>query len=204
MVATFPEPDDSEATLFKYLKRCSPQSPNVALGPAATTIADPFDRPPPLTKKRRRCFSLLFGAAQAAAISLGLWTTTLPLAQPVAEEPVVQTASGELWNALGSEAVSQAIRTAQAQQTQSALAAAKQSRLQAQQLRLDAEAKAQNLVDKAAEQARQQTVGAMRRADAIALDASYVGAEQVIYAEADTDVSLKFTARIQCREGSFA
>lgn len=203
MVATFPEPDDSGATLFKYLKRCSPQAPNVAPASATATIADPFDRPPPLSKKRRRCLFLLFGAAQTAAVSLGLWTTTLPLAQPVAEEPVIQSASGELWNALGSDAVSQAIQTAQAQQTQSAIADAEQSRLQAQQLRLDAEAQAQNLVDKAAEQARQQTVGAMRRADAIALDATYVGAEQVIYAKADTDISLKFAARIQCKEGSF-
>lgn len=83
MVATFLEPDDSGATLFKYLKRCPPQSPNVASAPATATIADPFDRPLPLSKKRRRGFCLLFGAAQAAAISLGIWTTVIFYGKPL-------------------------------------------------------------------------------------------------------------------------
>ena len=95
------------------------------------------------------------------------------------------------------------MQTAKQQQTEAALTAAEQERLQAQQLRLDAEAEAKNLVDQAAEQARQKTVAAIRHADAIALDATYVGAEQVIYAEAGSDISLKFAARIQCKDGPF-
>ena len=75
--------------------------------------------------------------------------------------------------------------------------------MQAQQLRLDAEARAKTLVEQAADQARQKTVTAVRQADAIALDASYIGAEQVIYATAGSDISLKFTARIQCKDGLF-
>jgi hypothetical protein len=75
--------------------------------------------------------------------------------------------------------------------------------LQAQQLRLEAEAQAKNFTAQAAQQAQKTHVDAMRRADIVALDATYIGAEQVIHAEAGADITLKFTARIQCKDGSF-
>ena len=224
MVATFPNPDNSPAAnspaanspnLFKYLKRCQPLAPDIASGAtpnlSTASTGDPFDQPPPLSKRRRRVFSLLLGATQAAAISLGLWAAALPHSQlankPSTASAMVQQSQDDpqrrLWNALGSDALTQALQTAKQQQTEAALTAAEQQRLQAQQLRLDAEAKAKMLVDQAADQARQKTVAAVRRADEIALDATYVGAEQVIYAEAGSDITLKFTARIQCKDGPF-
>lgn len=225
MVATFPNPDhsaaanspapNSPATLFKYLKRCQPLAPDVASGTtpdlSSASKGDPFDQPPPLSKRRRRAFFLLLGAAQAAAISLGLWAAALPHSQLANEQSpassIMQQSQDDpqrrLWHTLGSDALTQVLQTAKQQQTEAALTAAKQERLQAQQLRLDAEAKAKTLVDQAADQARQKTIAAVRRADKIARDATYVGAEQVIYAEAGSDITLKFAARIQCKDGPF-
>ena len=97
MVATFPNPDNSPAanspaanspaTLFKYLKRCQPLAPDIASGAtpnlSTASTGDPFDQPPPLSKRRRRVFSLLLGATQAAAISLDRKSTRLNSSHPV-------------------------------------------------------------------------------------------------------------------------
>ena len=129
------------------------------------------------------------------------------MAVKAAEQTSVHTAAQQsqdvLWDTLGSDALAQVLLAEQKKQTQAALSAAEQERLQAQQLRLDAEARAQTLTTQAAEQARRKTAAAMRQADLIALDASYLGAEQVLFAEAGDDVTLKFAARIQCKDGSF-
>ena len=164
--------------------------------------------PPRLNKRRQRLLALLWGTAQAAAISLGLWASALPQTQPVAVEADPLLAKlDDLWQTLGSKTLAQVLLAAKEQQTDAALAEAKQARLQArlqaQQLRLDAEAQAQTLTKQAAQQAREKTKDAVRHADLIALDATYIGAEQVIYAEAGADVSLKFAARIQCKDGRF-
>ena len=197
MVATFSD-FDSSVPLFSYLKPCKP-APGIADN---LRFTDPFDRRPP-DSRRQRVLSLLLGTAQIAAVALGLWASASSPPVTVDSELIPTQPQETLWNALGSDELAQVITTAKQEQTEAALAAAEQERLQAQQLRLDAEAKAQNLTAQAANQARQTTVEAMRRADAIALDASYMGAEQVIYAEAGSEISLKFDARIQCKEGSF-
>ena len=208
MVATFPDANATRTTLFPYLTPCSP-APGIAA--ANVTTPDALNRPARLGKRRGRWLSLLCGAAQAAAIAAGLWASALPQAQPVAVKAAEQTSAHTaaqqsqdvLWDTLGSDALAQVLLAEQKKQTQAALSAAEQARLQAQQLRLDAEARAQTLTTRAAEQARRKTVAAMRQADLIALDASYLGAEQVLYAEAGDDVTLKFAARIQCKDGSF-
>ena len=201
MVATFPKPD-SDRTLFPYLKSCKP-APGIAAAHVPEAIRDPFDCALPKSSSGQRLLSLLLGSAQAAAISLGLWISALPQALPVAVEAPLQQKSDDLWHTLGSEDLAQVLLAAKEKQTQAALAAAEQARLQAQQLRLDAEARAKNLTTQAAEQARQKTIEAVRQADLIALDATYTGAEQVLYATAGDDVTLKFAARIQCKDGSF-
>ena len=157
MVATFPDANATRMTLFPYLTPCSP-----APGIAAATTPDAFNRPARLGKRRGRWLSLLCGAAQAAAISLGLWASALPQAQPVAVKATEQTSAHTaaqqsqdvLWDTLGSDALAQVLLAEQKKQTQAALSAAEQERLQAQQLRLDAEARAQTLTTRAAEQAR--------------------------------------------------
>ena len=197
MVATFSS-SRSNVPLFPCLKPCQP-APGIA---SSTPSADPFDYKPP-DSRRQRLLSLLLGTAHLAAAALGvsIWLTAPSVAvKPEAQSPPPET---DLWNALGSNELTQAISAAKQEQTDAALAAAERDRLQAQQLRLMAEANAQNLTEKAANLARQTTVEAMRRADAIALDASYVGAEQVLYTEAGSEISLKFDARIQCKDGSF-
>lgn len=197
MVAVFPD-SDPKVSLFSCLKPCQP-----APGIARRSRLDPFNAPLPPMNRRQRVLGLLLGTAHVAAIALGLWAPTFT--SPVAVESLlaVQQQPNRLWNALGSEDLTQVLLAAKTEQTQAALADAERDRLQAQQLRLDAEAKARNLTTQAANQARQKTMAAVRSADATALDASYVGAEQIIYAEADTDISLKFAARIQCKDGSF-
>ena len=188
--------------MLPYLKPCQP-APGVA---SRLPAVDPFDDKPP-DGRRLRMLSLLLCTAHLAATAFGLWTWT-PVSsvavetQAKAVSPSVSPSEG-LWNALGSDELTRTISTAKREQTDATLAAAERDRLQAQQLRLDAEARAKNLTDSAASQARQTTVEARRRADAIALDASYIGAEQVIYAEAGSEISLKFDARIQCKDGSF-
>ena len=199
VMATFPKTDTARTTLFPYLTPCSP-APGI-------TAAASLNRPAPLNKRHRRLLAWLCGTAQAAAIALGLWASALPQTQPIVEvagaKAIAQQEREQLWDTLGSEALNQVLLEAKEKQTQAALAAAEQAKLQAQQLRLDAEARAKNLTTQAAEQARQKTIEAVRQADLIALDATYNGAEQVIYATAGDDITLKFAARIQCKDGSF-
>lgn len=202
MVATFPKSNPARTPLFPCLKPCSP-APGIVAEVLAPVVNDSFNRPARLGKAGRRWLSLLCVGASAAAISLGLWASALPQAMPVAVETSALQKQDNLWNTLGSERLAQTLLAAKEKQTQAALTAAKQERLQAQQLRLDAEAKAQTLTDQAAEQARQKTAEAIRLADLINLDATYIGAEQVLYADAGDDITLKFTARIQCQDGSF-
>lgn len=228
MVATFPDPENQPAALFKYLKRCQPQAPNIASGwdvskrddacpsadpnivsgSAPLAASDLFDSPLPLSKKKKRWLSLLFGCAQVAAVGLSLWAAQLPNIKPVAVEPhqpttAQQRAQNELWHTLASDSLAKTLRSAKEKQVNEQLAAAEQERLQAQQLRIHAEAQAQTLTEKAASQAQQTTVAAVRRADLIALDATFIDAEQIIYAGAGDDITLKFAARIQCKEGRF-
>lgn len=204
MVATFSKPD-SARTLFPYLKSCKPAPGIAAQVPEARR--DPFDYSLPKSSSGQRLLSLLLGSAQAAAISLGLWVSALPQALPVVEvvraKAIAPQAQDQLWHTLGSKNLAQVLLAAKEKQTQAALAAAEQAKLQAQQVRLDAEARAQNLTSQAAEQARKKIIEAVRQADLIALDATYNGAEQVIYATAGDDITLKFAARIQCKDGSF-
>ena len=205
MVTTFSEVEPARATLFPYLTPCSP-APGIAA--AQVPNADLRNRPSRrLSKRHGRLLSWLCGTAQAAAFSLGLWASALPQPQPVVVKAAAHTAAqqslDDLWDTLGSDAVAQVLLAAKEKQAQAALSAAKHERLQAQQLRLDAEAQAQNLTTQAAEQARQKTVEAMRQVDLIALDATYLGAEQVLYAKAGDDITLKFAARIQCKAGQF-
>lgn len=201
MVAIFPKDNASRSTLFPCLKPCSP-APGIA--PASPAATDLFDHPVRLRKSRRRWLSLVFGSVQAAALSFGLWTSALPQTLTVESlSPTTALPQDDLWNTLGSDALAQTMRAATKEQTEAALTAAEQERLQAQQLRLDAEAKAQNLTTQASEQARQKTAEAIRLADLINLDATYIGAEQVLYPEAGSDITLKFAARIQCKDSSF-
>jgi len=211
MVATFPDSNSTRTSTrttpqLPYLKPCSP-APGIARGMTTdnttATTTDSLNFPPRLNKRRQRLLALLWGTAQAAAISLGLWASALPQKQPVAVEAAATHKTDDLWEALGSETLAQVLLTAKEQQTDAALAEAKQARLQAQQLRLDAEARAQTLTTQAAQRAREKTKDAVRQADLIALDATYIGAEQVLYAQAGADVSLKFAARIQCKDGRF-
>ena len=200
MVATFSNAD-IPVPLFSYLKPCQP-APGIANSPVSQS--DPFNAPLPPMNKRQRILSLLLGTAHVAAVALGLWGATANALVPVEPSPIaIQQPSDGLWEALGSNELTQVLLAAKERKAQAALAEAERDRLQAQQLRLDAEAQAQNLTARAATQARQTTVAAVRSAEAIALDASYVGAEQVLYAKADTDISLKFAARIQCKQGRF-
>ena len=201
MVAIFPKDNASRSTLFPWLKPCLP-APGIA--PASPAATDLFNHPVRLRKSRRRWLSLVFGSVQAAALSFGLWTSALPNTAAV-EVPSQTTAlpQDDLWNTLGSDALAQTMLAATKEQTEAALTAAEQERLLSQQLRLDAEAKARNLTAQAAEQARQTTVKAIHRADLINLDATYIGAEQVLYPETGSDITLKFAARIQCKDGSF-
>ena len=178
-------------TLFSYLRPCQP-APGIAAGLAA----DPFDRPGRLSKWRQRGLSLAFGAVHAVALGLGGWGLSAVVKAPETSVPTAITASEQLWAYLDSDAFFQ-------DQLAGKLAAAEQERLHAQQLRINAEENAENLLADAAQQARNETQAARRRVEAIQLDTTYVGAEQVIYGEAGDEVTLKFSARIQCKEGSF-
>jgi hypothetical protein len=203
MVAVFPEPDSQKSNLFSYLKPCQP-APGIAQRGNEPIAIDPLNQPAALSGKRRRWLSLVGGALQLTAIGLGLWLPSLWAAARVEPKPAAQMSSDErLWNTLASDELAEVLLAAKEKQADENLAKAQQERLQAQQLRLDAETRAYNLTEKAAERAQQTDIDAMRQADLAALDATYIGAEQVIYANAGADVTLKFAARIQCKEGSF-
>lgn len=203
MVAVFSEPHN-QTTLFPYLKSCQP-APGIVNNFALP--ADPLASPAKLTKRRGRLLNFLFGAAHAAAIGIGCWAPSLWQNKPVmivaSAETVGQQLEADLWQSLGSDDLAEVLLAAKEQQTEERLAAAEQARLQAQQLRISAEEQAENLVTDAANRARKTTLTAVRQADAVRLDATYVGAEQIIYAEAGDDITLKFAARVQCKEGSF-
>ena len=157
MVATFPDSNHSPTRTtpqLPYLKPCSP-APGIARGMATdntTATTTSLNPPPRLNKRRQRLLALLWGTAQAAAISLGLWASALPQTQPVAIEAAATHKTDDLWEALGSETLAQVLLAAKEQQTDDALAEAERARLQAQQLRLDAEAQAQTLTMQAAQQ----------------------------------------------------
>ncbi|MEM9091898.1 MAG: hypothetical protein AAGC93_24570 [Cyanobacteria bacterium P01_F01_bin.53] len=200
-------------TGLPYLKPCQPAS-GIATFPGGTSRkltlqGDPFDRPAKLSKRRGRLLGLLFGITQAAAVGLGLWTATLegpmpPPATTINTSPISRPQVGdELWQFLGSEDFTELQRAAKENALDKALVAAEQERSQAQQLRLDAEAQAIRLTDEAARQAQATTSAAVRQADLIHLDTTYIGAEQVVYGKPGDTVTLKFPARIQCKDGSF-
>jgi hypothetical protein len=202
MVAVFPEPEN-KTPLFSYLKPCKP-APGIAQQVNDPSVQDLFNQPAALSKKRGRWLSLVGGALQVTAIGLGLWLPSLWTSSSVEPKPTAQISSDErLWNTLASDELTDVLLMAKEKQADEDLAKAEQERLQAQQLRLDAETRAYNLTEQAAERAKQTTVDATRQADLVALEATYLGAEQVIHAKAGAAVTLKFTARIQCKEGSF-
>lgn len=220
MVATLPaqKAPQSEAlktkALFPYLKPCPP-APGIAT-PAKTTEACAVTtcwQPAPLGKRQRRWLKGAFGLTQGIAIGLGLWLPSLwQHSPPVAveenrERTTQQLAQTSLWQALGSKALSETLastqQVAQEKQIHEHLAAAEQARFQAQQLRIDAENKAQNLTTEAKNQARRTTVDAIRQATLIHLDSTFIGAEQIINGTPEDEVTLKFTARIQCQAGAF-
>lgn len=206
MLILLPDTAPSRATLFPYLRPCQPAAGIAATGIVdATTPAadDAFSGPAQLSSRHGRWLSLGFGAVQAAAIALGVWLSGLPQAQLVSptEPPktVQQQAQADLWQQLGSDGLAQTLLAAKAQQTEAALVAAQQDRLQAQQLRLDAEAKGQALTNKVAEQAAQQVVQSVHYARLTAAEGTYVGAEQLLFPDEGASITLKFDARIQCR-----
>lgn len=207
MLTILPETVPPRATLFPYLRPCQPASGIVAAAAITATApvadADALNCPAQLRPRRRRWLSLGFGAVQVAAISLGVWLSGLPQAQPVTSvaplKAAAQQAQTDLWQTLGSDALAQALLIAKAEQTEEALVAAKQDQLQAQQLRLDAEAKARSLTDKAVEQVGQQLAQSVHYARLIAAEGTYVGAEQLLFPAEGASITLKFDARIQCR-----
>ena len=126
---------------------------------------------------------------------MGLWAASIEQPAPAAAMREV-SAQERLWSYLGSDAYTR-------DQLAGQLAAAEQARLHAQQLRINAEEEAENIVASAAQQARNAKKIAAQQAEAIRLDSTFIGAEQIIYGEAGDTVSLKFAARIQCKEGEF-
>jgi hypothetical protein len=206
MVAVFPEPENqqnSRTPLFGYLKPYSP-TPGITNESNEAPVTALCDQPLHVNKGRRRLLSLLCGAAQAAVIGLGLWMPSLGDQPPTPVEMAISPQTDDaLWNYLASEELTEAQLAAKEKQINEKLAAAEQARLQAQQTQLNAETQAQNLTAAAVNRARQQTVEAVRQADLIRLDATYIGAEQVLYAEAGDEITLKFAARIQCEDGAF-
>lgn len=210
MVAVFPDPDHQRPPLFSCLKPCKPAPEITDRSISSLSISDPFNQSERLSKRRRRWLSLAFGAAHAAAIGLGLGLGLLsleqqqqPLIVTLPEKPTEQQAKDNLWHYLASDELTEALLANQERQVNETLAAAKQERLQAQQLRIKAEEQAERLTADATNRAQETTVDALRRAEIIRLDATYIGAEQVIYAEPGDDVTLKFAAQIQCKDGSF-
>mgnify|MGYP001800075968 FL=1 len=139
--------------------------------------------------------ALAFGATHALALGMGLWAASIEQPAPAAAMREV-SAQERLWSYLGSDAYTR-------DQLAGQLAAAEQARLHAQQLRINAEEEAENIVASAAQQARNAKKIAAQQAEAIRLDSTFIGAEQIIYGEAGDTVSLKFAARIQCKEGEF-
>lgn len=189
MVASFPSSEKREP-LFSYLKPIEQESPEQKL------------KRPRLSKRCRWLLTACFGLTQVASISLGVWLPTLEQVTSTTEARV-PTAQEQLWHYLGSDELVELQASVRAKQTDEKLALAEQNRLQAQQLRIDAERRAQNLVLNAQNKARQTTMDAVKQADAIRLDASLIGAEQIISANPGDDITLKFAARIQCEEGEF-
>ena len=204
MVATFPEPDCQRTNLFAYLKPCPP-APGIAISAEQSVrealVTDPFDRPSHLSKRRRRALSFVCGALQVTAMGLGLWAPSLRTTLNV-EQAAPISSDTRLWNTLASDELAEVLLAAKEKQVNENLAEAEQARLQAQQLRLDAERQAQNLTEYASDRARKMTVEAMRQSDLIHVDTSFIGAEQVIYGEKGDNVTLKFMARTQCKEGA--
>lgn len=209
MLSIRPEPAPLRATLFPYLRPCQPApgitSPDITSSNVATATAstDLLNRPARLSPRRKRWLSLGFGAVHAAALAMSIWLLTLPQAQPdtpvAVSKTLKQQAQADLWQTLGSTALAETLLAAKVEQTEQALTAANQDRLQAQQLRLNAEAKARSLTDRAAEQAGQQVAQSVYYARLIAAEGSYFGAEQLLFPNEGDSITLKFDARIQCQ-----
>lgn len=196
MVAIIPKQKRAK-TLFPWLKPCAP-GPGVVPAEIAPVAA-----PACLGKWQRRWLASAFGLTQAIALGLGLWLPSA-LHKTAAEESAMPvSAEQRLWDALGSAELDKTMLLAQQQQADQQLKLAQQEALQAQQLRIDAEEKAQRLVAGAKDRAGDMTAVAIRRSNRIKLEATYVGAEQVIQADEGDEVTLKFTARVQCAPGSF-
>ncbi|MEL6351592.1 MAG: hypothetical protein AAFR58_07500 [Cyanobacteria bacterium J06627_28] len=200
-IPVFSQSHKPKQTLFNCLTPCQP-APGIAPAP----VADAFDRPRRLSKRQRRWLIFAFGATHAMAVGLSLWVTamgsqikpkigTQTLGQPTAATTKT-SAEERLWAYLGSEAYAR-------DQMAGRLAAAEQERLHAQQLRITAEEEAENIIATAAQRARNTKKAAIQQADAIRLDATFIGAEQIIYGEAGDSVTLKFAARVQCKAGTF-
>jgi hypothetical protein len=203
MVAVFPEPGSQTSNLFSCLKPCQP-APGIAAQSRAPMVHDPFDQPANLSKRRRRWFSLACGALQVAAIGLGAWLPSAWASRAVDIQPVEPLSSEQqLWDVLASEEFAAALLAAKEQQVDAALADAEQARAHAQQMRLEAEARATTLTQQAADMALAKTTAAQQQVARLALEASYVGAEQVTVDEPGTDIVLKFTAAIECKPGTF-
>lgn len=181
MVMIIPEPREHKP-LFRWLTRCD------------CATKQPCASPPHLSKWQRRWLAGTFGASQLLAIALGFGVSSLK--PPIPTEAPFISEEQRLWNSLGSSKLAQA-------RLSGTLARAERERLQAQQLRIDAEEKAQSLMAKAKSKAEQTTTEALFQSDMIRLDASYIGAEQVIYAPSGDAVTLKFAARIECKEREF-
>ena len=128
--------------LFPYLKPCSPAPGIVAT--VKTTEASPKATlsPPTLSKRQRRWLALAFGLTHSVAIGLGLWVPSLwkrlpsGATVPPQQGTHEQLLQGQLWQALGEQALADTLVVAKEQQIDQQLAAAEQIRLQAQQLRL--------------------------------------------------------------------
>ena len=189
MVASFSSSEKREP-LFSYLRPIEQES------------LEQKPKRPRLSKRCRWLLTACFGLTQAASISLGVWLSVLEQT-PLTTEVRVPTAQEQLWNYLGSDELVDLQTSIRKQRTEAERDEARRDLLQAQQLRIDAERRAQNLVLDAQNKARQTTMDAVKQADAIRLDASLIGAEQVLAANPGDDITLKFAARIQCKEGEF-
>ena len=148
-----------------------------------------------LGKWQRVWLAGAFAVSQSLALTLGF---SLPQLEQPEQIPAAPDISKEqqLWDALGSVELAQATLAVSLQQ-------AERDRLQAQQVRIEAEEKAQGLIAQAQKTAEQTTQAARADSEIIRKRASYAGAEQVIATSFGAAITLKFAARIECEAGEF-
>ena len=147
-----------------------------------------------LGRWQRRWLAGAFAVGQSLAIALGF-------SLPQLEQPAVTAAPDisreqQLWDALGSAELAQVTLATSLQQVE-------RDRLLAQQVRIEAEEKAQSLITQAEQRAEQTTQAARADSEIIRKRASYAGAEQVIATSFGAAITLKFAARIECEAGEF-